>query len=139
MVENITVYILKGCSGSGKTTLAKELIKGKIGIICSADDYFYNDGIYNFDETRLHQAHLACEKKYKDALESGLFEVIVVANVNARLRDWKFYHEEAKNFNVEYIFHLVVETHHENSNLHGVGEELLQKQAHRIKSNLKLL
>jgi len=57
---NGTLYIIKGLPGSGKNTLAEKL--GLDPYICSADDYFMKDGVYQFDPSKLPQAHAECQK-----------------------------------------------------------------------------
>ena len=55
--------------GSGKSTLATKIVNnylesGKRGVICSADDYFYDQrGNYHWDGNRLSEAHEFCKQK----------------------------------------------------------------------------
>ncbi len=56
------LVILRGISGSGKSTLSKEIQShsteyGARAIICSADDYFMRNGVYEFDNSKLSAAH----------------------------------------------------------------------------------
>jgi len=53
--EEKVMIIARGVSGSGKSTLAK--ILGKGGVVFSTDDYFYDEGNYNFDPKNLSIAH----------------------------------------------------------------------------------
>ncbi|CBY39055.1 unnamed protein product, partial [Oikopleura dioica] len=67
--DGYNLYVMRGLPGSGKSTLAKSMVKsyndaGKKGVICSADDFFIdNRGKYNFDMTRLSEAHEHCRLK----------------------------------------------------------------------------
>ena len=55
-----TLYIIRGLPGSGKSTLGVKLC-GE-GNTFAADDYFEDDtGVYNFDPTRLKDAHAWCQ------------------------------------------------------------------------------
>jgi predicted kinase len=133
-----TVYILKGVSGSGKSSLAEELVKGRQGIICCADDYLYNvDGVYDFTLANGGQNHKLCQEKFLDALEDWTVNVIVVANTNVEPKHWNFYVDAASRYNAT-IFHLVVENRHGGKDSHSVPEHVLASQEQRIKNSLKL-
>jgi len=82
------VILMRAIPGSGKSTMAKQLIskaqqEGKSGIICSADDYFYElgKGSYAFDRTKIAEAHKYCFKKFMDAVNQGI-DLIIVDNTN---------------------------------------------------------
>ena len=70
----ILIQILTGSDekskiGSGKSTLASKIVNsyletGKRGVICSADDYYYDQrGNYHWDGNRLSEAHEFCKQK----------------------------------------------------------------------------
>ena len=63
-------------------------------MVCSADDYFLQDGKYNFDPAHLSEAHAACQNKAKDSCNRGM-NVVVVDNTNVRRWEMKFYLELA--------------------------------------------
>ncbi len=132
-----TVYILRGVSGSGKTTLAKELIEGRRGVICTADDYFEIDGEYKFNAAELGNAHKACRVKFHYALCDKTHDVIVVANTNTTEKDYGYYQEKANEYGAN-VFFLVVENRHNNKDVHNVPDENLRIQEQRIKNSLKL-
>lgn len=77
------IYILRGPSGCGKTTFAKTINGAKI---CSADHFFTkDDGTYEFDPSKLGEAHAACLRKYVDAIllrVKGRQFPIIVDNTN---------------------------------------------------------
>lgn len=65
----ITLYIIRGLPGTGKSTLGETLAPGHF---FAADDYFYDDqGNYNFDPTKLGEAHAQCQGNVRDALILG--------------------------------------------------------------------
>lgn len=132
-----TVYILRGVSGSGKTTLAKELIKGRCGVICTADDYFEKNGLYHFNASQLGHAHAECREKFNDALNDNTVHVIVVANTNTTARDYEPYENLAKEHEAN-VFFLVIENRHNNKDVHNVPDESRKIQEHRIRNSLKL-
>ena len=75
------LYLVRGVPGSGKTTLGKQIIKGTNGAIFSADDYYTTqDGSYNFDPTKICEAHRYCQARANDAMAKGI-NPVVVANV----------------------------------------------------------
>lgn len=58
-----TLVLVRGLPGSGKSHLAEELrslTSAEMGV-CSADDFFYENGVYNFDPSKLAEAHLQCQ------------------------------------------------------------------------------
>ncbi len=55
------VYILRGVPGSGKSTRAA-LFAGTSGIIHSTDSYFYKNGEYLYDPSKLGEYH---DKNYE--------------------------------------------------------------------------
>lgn len=56
-----TLYIIRGLPGSGKSTTADIFRKQNIAVFAS-DDFFLNaQGVYNFDASKLAEAHKQCE------------------------------------------------------------------------------
>lgn len=49
------LYLIRGIPGSGKSTLAHKLVNAEN--VCEADQFFYQDGTYVFDRTKLKEAH----------------------------------------------------------------------------------
>lgn len=75
------VLILSGIPGSGKSRQVHALKQARTLTVCSADDFFTNNGVYTFDPTKLGEAHVSCLAKYLHALQSS-DETIVVDNTN---------------------------------------------------------
>lgn len=82
------VIILSGVSGSGKSTYAKKFAQKETFVhyqytIVSADNYFMKDGVYNFDGSKLGEAHGQCFNKYIGAIQHpDCFELVIVDNTN---------------------------------------------------------
>jgi predicted kinase len=132
-----TVTILKGASSAGKTTFAK-LIAYPCYII-TADDFFYDEeGNYNFDATKLGQAHAQCRDKFDAALKDEVITNIVIANTNTKPSDWSYYSNQAEKAGIP-VFHIVVEKHHDNMNEHNVPQHVLERQAKTLMDNIKLI
>lgn len=130
------LVIIKAVSSAGKSTFA-ELIAGNMGIICCADDHFTDEqGNYNFDASKLHQAHKACQQKCQDSMKNE-FSPIIISNTNTKERDWKSYVKMAEQ-NGYRVFHVVLERRHNNKNSHNVPMEVIERQKNALQNNIKL-
>jgi hypothetical protein len=69
------ILAIGGLPGAGKSTLAALLSEDHL---YAADDYFtLPTGEYNFDPTKLPQAHAQCQDNVRNACEAGAERVIV--------------------------------------------------------------
>jgi 16S rRNA (uracil1498-N3)-methyltransferase len=66
------IILFRGLPGSGKSSLAESLCK----IVYSADMFFEQDGNYNFDPTKLPDAHKWCKGKVEDAMVAEIENVV---------------------------------------------------------------
>lgn len=130
-----TVIIIRGTSGAGKSSFAQLIAEPKI--VCTADDFFEQDGKYNFDATQLGKAHLTCQMKFLAALDDPNVENIVIANTNTKPSDYKFYVDAAAERNVRVVF-VVLEKRHTNENIHSVPSVAIERQYNNLMSDLKL-
>lgn len=73
--QNKIFYIMRGCAGSGKSTLAKQLA-GNTGEIFASDDFFMEDGKYNFNASKLGTAHQWNYNRIRNAIDRGVSPVI---------------------------------------------------------------
>ena len=135
----MTVLLLRAVAGAGKSTLA-DIFNTKVGwLTVCADDYFTDDnGVYNFDASKLGHAHKECQQKFMEALYNPTVEGIVVANTNTKERDFAFYEKAAKEAGAMFIS-LVVENRHGNKDIHGVGDLILKRQEDNLRNSLKLI
>ncbi len=131
-----TIWLLRGAQGSGKSFTANQLSQLSDCIVCCADDYFMSGGEYKFDASKLKYAHKECQEKFETALFRNR-ENIVVANCNAKERDFQFYIDKAKEYGANLIS-LVVENRHGGKNGHGCGEEIVERVKNSIKNSLSL-
>ena len=144
------LIILRGVSGAGKSTYAKHLVEiykqafsalkgyGDRVKHVEADQFFYDDlGNYNFDANKLQHAHSWCKSTVQAAMSVGL-EIIIISNTSTTEKELKPCIELAEIFDYE-IISLVVENRHGNTDVHAVPENVKQKQAMRLKNNLKLM
>jgi predicted kinase len=75
---NGEVRVFRGLPGSGKSTLASGW---KDALICSADDFHMENGVYNWKPENAGPAHSWCLRKYLSGLEHA-FPSIIVDNTN---------------------------------------------------------
>lgn len=128
------LYIIRGVSGSGKSTLGALVAPFHH---LAADDYFMKDGEYCFDATKLQQAHAMCQDRVKIRMEHG-DGPIAVCNTFTTEWEMKPYLDMAEEHGYT-VFRLVVENTHGNTDVHGVPVDVKQKQAQRLRNNLKLM
>jgi predicted kinase len=128
-----TLIILRGLPGSGKSSLAK--------LICSednifeADQFFYNNDQYNFDVTKLGEAHDYCFNGVKTAMLNGV-ETIVVSNTNTTEKEIKPYMGLAEQFGYR-VTSVIVENRHGSKSIHNVPEETMVKMVNRFSIKLR--
>lgn len=117
-----TLYVLQGASGSGKSTLASVLAKATGAVICSTDAYFFVDGVYRFDPSRLSEYHTRNQIEAQEQLKSG--RSVVVDNTNLLRVHVKPYVAAAVALGLPVVF-IRCEGRFDNS--HGVPPEKVQQ------------
>ena len=88
------IVIMRGIPGSGKSTYIYKLepTSGYAKVICSADDFFIDTNCnYNFDPSKLDQAHKYCYKKFINSLKNPIIGLLIVDNTNIRLHEMSPY------------------------------------------------
>lgn len=125
------MILLRGLPGAGKSTLAKSIGGSHV----EADMFFIDDdGNYNFDASRLRDAHDWCRKTTETAMECGADKVIVS---NTFTQEWEMdaYYELAKKYG--YMVHsLIVENRHLGINVHGCPNDKIEQMRKRFEINL---
>jgi NEDD4-binding protein 2 len=69
------LVLMRGVSSTGKSTLAKKLVGN--GKIFSTDDYFMQDGKYNFDVTKIGRYHKLNQERTEEAMKNGLSPIVI--------------------------------------------------------------
>ena len=116
------VIIIRGLQGSGKSTVGK-LFDTKA--ICSADDYFVRDGVYEWYGMGLPKAHAWCIRKCRRFMKKQAPR-IVIDNTAVKARDLVPYQDLARQFG--YMVHvIIVENRHGGKNSHGVPEDAIDR------------
>lgn len=128
------LILLRGLPGSGKTTLSNIILEwptiDKPDTI-SADDYFMDDdGNYNFNPSKLKEAHNHCEIRCANKMKLELSR-IVVANTFTQEWEMEKYYEMAERYNYR-VHSVIVENRHMGENVHGVPESKLIQMKDRF-------
>lgn len=144
------LILIRGVSGSGKSTLADELESLYISYFndiesdntvahVETDMFWYLDDedVYAFDASKLGEAHQWCKDTVLGFMENGI-DYIIVSNTFTTEEELKPYLDLAKEYGYV-VTSLVVENRHGSTDVHAVPENIKQKQATRLKNNLKLM
>jgi len=127
----MNLYLLRGLPGAGKSTIGQNLKT----VNFEADQYFMKDGQYNFDATKLRDAHEWCQSKVKHCMIEGVRDISVS---NTFTQEWEMeaYYKLAKEHGYM-VFSIIVENRHNGKNAHNVPTETLEKMKNRF--DLKLI
>ena len=86
--------VMRGLPASGKSTKATVWAKQLNAVVASADNYFVTpDGRYEWDATKLPEAHAWCRAHFDEALRAG--RSVVVDNTNVLRKHFAYYVEAA--------------------------------------------
>ncbi len=129
-----TLYVLQGPSGSGKSFVANQLMSGinslsgipKAGI-CSTDNYFHENGIYQFKVEKLGENHEKCLEYAKSMMAAGF--TCILDNTNIKCWECRDYVKWAVSCDIPVVFIRVTGNF---KNVHGVPGEVVQKQRERM-------
>jgi predicted kinase len=137
---NPTLFLVRGIPGSGKSTFAKHIWNEYA--ICEADKFFHNKetGEYNFDASRLKEAHEWCKKEVETRMSDHqvnpeYYPEIVVSNTFTQEWEMQAYIDLAKKYGYQ-VTTLIIENRHGNSNVHNVPAETLDKMRQRFEVKL---
>jgi predicted kinase len=132
------LILLRGLPGSGKTTLAKIILQLRSTDepeVLSADDFFEDkEGEYNFDPTKLKEAHNYCQFRCSERMRQQKAKIVVA---NTFTQEWEMdeYIKMAERYNYR-VHTVIVENRHGNENVHGVPEDKLQQMKNRFQIKL---
>lgn len=132
------LILLRGIPGSGKSTLGDVILHcpgSNSSDVLSADNFFIDHkGNYNFDVTKLKQAHNECQQKCAERMKLELSR-IVVANTFTEKWEMDSYYEMAERYGYR-VHSLIVENRHNGVNIHDVPEEKLEQMKNRFEVKL---
>jgi predicted kinase len=132
------LILLRGVPGSGKTTLANVILQqpnNNPQEILSADDFFVDgNGEYNFDPTKLKEAHNYCQFRCSERMRQQKIRIVVA---NTFTQEWEMdeYFKMAERYNYR-VHTIIVENRHGNENIHGVPKDKLQQMKNRFEIKL---
>jgi len=132
------LILLRGVPGSGKTTLANVILQqpnNNPQEILSADDFFEDEnGEYNFDPTKLKEAHNYCQFRCSERMRQQKSRIVVA---NTFTQEWEMneYFKMAERYNYR-VHTIIVENRHGNENIHGVPNDKLQQMKNRFEIKL---
>ena len=124
------LFLLRGLPGSGKSTLAESLG----GSHMEADKYFTYEGKYEFDVTKLKDAHDWCQNAVRVFMENKNKRV-VVSNTFTQEWEMKPYFDLAEKHGYK-VYSLMCENRHGGVNEHGVPEDKLEIMKNRFEVKL---
>lgn len=114
---NPELVLVRGLPGSGKSTIARNM-EGYIHI--EADMYFVKKNGYQYDPSKVKEAHAWCQKRTKDAL--SIKRNVVVSNTFTRIFEMEPYFEMAKKYGANIR---VIEAKGNYKNIHNVPEQII--------------
>ena len=124
------LILLRGLPGSGKSTLARSLG----GMHMEADKYFMSSGKYEFDASKLRDAHNWCQNAVRVGMETQGQKIVVS---NTFTQEWEMdpYYKLAEQYGYR-VYSLIVENRHEGINEHGVPADKLEQMKQRFEIKL---
>ena len=121
------MILIRGISGSGKTTYAEQLKQEDSSLShYEADMYFYKNGEYQFDPTKLKQAHNWCKCQTEIDLMFG--KSVIVSNTFTQKWEIEPYIQLGRKFGADIIIKKAIGNY---QNVHGVPPEVLEKMRQR--------
>jgi len=133
------LILLRGLPGSGKSSFAEFMWTKHV--IFEADTYFYDeDGNYNFDSSKLSEAHKWCQSQVEQAMRDNMqnsqyYSDIVVSNTSTTEKELQPYIDLANKYDY-IVISLIVENRHGNKSVHNVPEETIEKMRKRFQIKL---
>ena len=130
---------MRGLPGSGKSTFANFVWNDYA--ICEADKFFYDkEGNYNFDASKLKQAHEWCRNEVETRMKDNeanpqYYPEIVVSNTFTQDWEMEAYYELAKKYDY-LVISIIVENRHGGVNEHGVPADKLEQMKNRFQIKL---
>jgi predicted kinase len=124
------LFLLRGVPGAGKSTLAKSLG----GSHMEADKYFEYEGKYEFDASKLKDAHAWCRNAVSVWMTNSV-ERVVVSNTFTMEFEMQPYYDLAEKYGYR-VYSLIVENRHGGVNEHGVPVAKLIEMKSRFEIKL---
>ena len=115
-----TLFIIRGLPGSGKSTLAKMIADEYY----EADMFFMNDGKYQYEMSKIGEAHKWCQGKVQNAMLNGIRR-IAVSNTFVRKWEMERYYELATLYSYQVVE--ITLSGKLYPNVHNVPDEVIER------------
>ena len=126
------LMLIRGLPGSGKSTVAKLFDKA---LHFEADMYFLDaDGNYQFDASKIKNAHNWCRHSVMDAMKEG-HPIVVVSNTFTQEWEMEVYYLLAEELGYR-VTSMIVENRHEGKNIHGCPDDKIEQMKTRFEFKL---
>jgi adenylate kinase family enzyme len=126
------LILLRGLPGSGKSTVAKLFDKA---LHFEADMYFLDaDGNYQFDASKIKNAHNWCRHSVMDAMREE-HPIVVVSNTFTQEWEMEVYYLLAEELGYR-VTSMIVENRHEGKNIHGCPDDKIEQMKTRFEISL---
>ncbi len=127
------LILLRGLPGSGKSTVAK--LFGDEPCHYEADMFFIDHrNVYQFDASKLKDAHNWCRHKTMVAMKAG-HPTVIVSNTFTQEWEMEAYYLLAEELGYQ-VSSLIVENRHGGQNVHGVPADKLEAMKNRFEVKL---
>lgn len=122
------LIIVRGLPGAGKSEFSKKLMKGYNEDVLwyEADHYFMKDGVYNFDPSKLAEAHRVCRENTRYALSKGYN--VIVSNTFSTKWEMQPYLDMAEEYGAT-VF--ITECRGKFKNIHGCPQDVIDRMEKR--------
>jgi len=130
------LIIVRGVPGSGKSNFAK-MHSGSYGKVFEADDYFYEHGDsgYDFDPSKLGDAHDWCRARVESAMRDQGIPKVVVSNSSSQVWEFLPYVSLAAKYGYR-VHSIICENRHQGESIHDVPEKTIEKMKSRFEIRL---
>ena len=126
------LMLIRGLPGSGKSTAAKLFDKA---LHFEADMYFLDsDGNYQFDASKIKNAHNWCRDSVMDAMKEG-HPIVVVSNTFTQEWEMEVYYLLAEELGYR-VISMIVENRHDGKNIHGCPDDKIEQMRNRFEFKL---
>lgn len=130
------MILVRGLPGSAKSTFAGDMsFAHPFSEHFEADMYFMDsEGNYNFDASKLGQAHKWCQEETDRVLTEG--EMVIVSNTFTTKKELKPYFDIAKKHG---IIPNVILCQNSFKSIHNVPDETMEKMKNRFEYDISEL
>jgi len=130
---NKWLALVRGVPGSGKTTFAQEIMDPELDV--DSDRYFMDEnGGYNFDASKLSDAHNWCRETVRESMEDGVQSIAVH---NTFTQNWEFVRYIGLAAQHGYrVYSIITENRHGGESEHGVPKNKVNQMKDRFQTRL---